>query len=105
MKPNASPTFADVLGDTVSLICCMAFYGPPVIFLVVPWLLLGLVLIGPFAVVLTLVVALVAAAALVAGIVAMLAMPFRMIHRRRAARAPVARPVPMVHVVPREAIA
>jgi hypothetical protein len=84
MSPNASPTIADMFGDAVSLICTAALYGPPVIFLAAPWLLLGLVLIGPFAVLLTLVVALVAAAALALGIGAILAAS---VHKLRRARA------------------
>ena len=84
MKPNASQTAADMVEETADLICTMALYGPPVVFLAAPWLLLGLVLIGPFAVVATLVIALLAAAALVAGIAALLAAPFLMLRGRRA---------------------
>jgi hypothetical protein len=87
MKPNASPTGADMLDEAESLLCTMALYGPPVIFLVAPWLLLGLVLIGPFAVLVALVVALFAAVALVVAIGALLATPFLMIRKRRAAHA------------------
>jgi hypothetical protein len=87
-----SPTVAAKLGEIVSLLCCMALYGPPVVFVAAPWLLLALILSGPFAVVVTLVVALVAAAALVAGIAALLATPFLMLRDRRLAYAPVARP-------------
>lgn len=98
MKPNASPTAADILDETADLICTMPFYGPPVLFFAAPWLLLGLVLMGPFAVVLTLVVALLAAGALVVGIGAILATPFLMLRRRRAAHASVVRPVASVQV-------
>src|SRR4051794_25942884 len=51
----------------------IAVAGPPVVILAGPWLLFGLVLAGPFAVVLTLVVLLGAAAALVGLIRAILA--------------------------------
>ena len=105
MTQNASPTFADLVDDTADLICCMAFYGPPVVFILAPWLLLGLVLIGPFAVVLLLIVALLAAAALVVGIGAILMTPFLMLRRRRAAPAPVVRPAATVQLEPRHVIA
>lgn len=84
MKPNASQTTADMVEETADLICTMALYGPPVLFFAAPWLLLGLVLIGPFAVVVVLVVALLAAAALVAAVGAILAAPFLMLRGRRA---------------------
>ena len=104
MKPNASPTGADMLDEAESLICTMALYGPPVIFLVAPWLLLGLVLIGPFAVLVALVVALLAAVALVVGIAALLATPFLMIHRRRAAHSFIAPPETSVQLAPRQSL-
>lgn len=93
MNPThtASPTAAGMLGETVSLICFVALYGPPVVFLAAPWLLLGLILSGPFALVLTLVVTLLAATALVGGIGAILATPYLII-RKRAAHASIARP-------------
>ena len=105
MTPNPSPTAADMLGETASLICTLAWYGPPVVFVAAPWLLLGLVLIGPFAVVVTLVVALLAAAALLAGIAAILATPFLLFRRVRAAHVSIARPVASVQVEPRQVIA
>ena len=102
MKPNASPTAADIFGETESFICAMAFYGPPVVFLAAPWLLFGLLLIGPFAVLVTLVVALLAVAALIAGIAAILATPFVLLRKWRAAHPRVARPVANVQVEPRQ---
>jgi hypothetical protein len=86
------PTVAALLGETVSLICFVAMYGPPVVFLAAPWLLLGLILSGPFALVVTLVVTLLAATALVGGIGAILATPYLIIRRQRAAHASIARP-------------
>jgi hypothetical protein len=65
-----------MLEETADLFCTMALYGPPVIFFGAPWLLFGLVLIGPFAVVLTLVVALLAAVALIVVIATVFAAPF-----------------------------
>jgi hypothetical protein len=82
---QTSPPLTALLGECVPLICSVAIYGPPVVFLAAPWLLLGLILSGPFAVLLTLVVALLAATALVAGLGALLAMPYLIIRRHRAA--------------------
>ena len=87
-----------MLDETADLICTMLLYGPPVLFFAAPWLLLGLLLMGPFAVVVTLVVALLAAAALVVGIGAILATPFLMVRGRRAARASIVRPAASVQV-------
>jgi hypothetical protein len=83
----------------------MLFYGPPVIFIVAPWLLLCLLLIGPFAVVLLLIVALFAAAALVVGIGAILVTPFVKLRRRRSAPAPIVQPAAVVQLEPRHVIA
>jgi hypothetical protein len=94
MKSNQTrPTVAEVLGESMSLLCFVAFYGPPVLFLLAPWLFVALLLSGPFALVLTLLAALLAAAALVAALGALLATPFLLVRRQRAAHAPVARPV------------
>jgi hypothetical protein len=89
---SSSPKVAEMLGETLSLICFMAVYGPPVVFLAAPWLFLGLILSGPFALVVTLIVALLAATALVAGIGAILATPYLIVRRRRAANVSSARP-------------
>ncbi len=80
---QSTPSAAATLGDAFSLLCAMAFYGPPVIFLMAPWLFLGLVLAGPFALLATFVFA---AAALVAGVGIVLATPFMIIRGLRAAR-------------------
>jgi hypothetical protein len=92
---HTTPTVAAMLGDAVSLLCCMAFYGPPVVFLVAPWLVLGLILSGPFAVILTLVAALLVAGALAIGIGMLCVAPLLMLRGRREALAPTARPVPV----------
>ncbi|HWK27550.1 MAG TPA: hypothetical protein VNS09_13365 [Solirubrobacter sp.] len=55
---------------------------PALVFLLGPWLLAGLLLTGPFLVLLTLVVVLTAAAALVAGAAALVAAPFVLVRRR-----------------------
>ena len=98
MTPTqTTPTVGAMLGEAVSLTCCMAVYGPPVIFLAAPWLFLGLILSGPFALLLTLVLTFLAAIALVAAIGAILATPYLVVRKLRTA--PIARPVaPRVQV-------
>jgi hypothetical protein len=82
------PTFGGMLAEIVPLIGAVAGFGPPVIFLAGPWLLLGLMLSGSFAFLLTLVVAmLVAATVLVALPAAILAAPYLIIRRLRSYRA------------------
>jgi hypothetical protein len=106
MKPNQTyPTVAEMLGECVSLTCVVALYGPPVIFLAAPWLLLGLILSGPFAVVLTLLAAVLVAAALVAAIGALVATPFLLIRRQRAAHVPVAAPAAVFMPIDRRLVA
>jgi hypothetical protein len=89
---QTSASVAAMVGECLSLLCVAAFYGPPVVFLMAPCLFRALILIGPFAALVTLVVALLAAAALVAGIGALLATPYLILRRRRAVDTPVARP-------------
>jgi hypothetical protein len=86
MNTTSSGSVRDMLGETTTLLCFLAFYGPPIVFLAAPWLLLALMLMGPFTLVLMLVVALLAAAALIAGLVALVAAPVAIIRSRRAAR-------------------
>jgi hypothetical protein len=87
-----------VFKEAVPMIDAPAFYGPPVIFMLGPWLLLVLLLVGPFAVVLTVLLALAAAAGLMAVLVAVVASPYlltRHLHARRTVGAkPRARPRP-----------
>jgi hypothetical protein len=82
------PTSREMLAEAIPLIGAVAGYGPPVIFLAGPWLLLGLMLSGSFAFLLTLVTAmLVAATVLVALTAAILAAPYLLIRRLRSYRA------------------
>ena len=60
------PSVSDALRETVPVVDVVPVAGPPVIFIVAPWLLLVLMLIGPFALMATLAVALVAVAAVLA---------------------------------------
>jgi hypothetical protein len=69
------------------LIGAVPVEGPPAILLAVPWLLLVLVLAGPFALLLTIVVAMLAAALLVTALAAIVASPFLLVRHLRAVRA------------------
>ena len=92
---NASPaaserrTFGELLGELIPLIDAIAGYGPPVIFLAGPWLLLGLMLSGPFAFLVILAVFMAAAATVVVALsAAILALPYLLVERLRRHRAP-----------------
>jgi hypothetical protein len=69
-----------------------AFYGPPIIFLLGPWLLLVLLLIGPFALIFTMLVAVAAAAVLMAAVAAVIASPCLLIRHLHSHRTPPPRP-------------
>jgi hypothetical protein len=93
-SPAASkhPTSGEMLAEVVPLICAIPGAAPPpVIFLAAPWLLLALMLSGPFAFLVTLVVVMVVAAtvlaAITAAILAILAAPYLLVRRLRGHRA------------------
>jgi hypothetical protein len=81
---RARPTWIEALSETAPVIGAPAFFGPPIIFVLGPWLLLVLLLIGPFALVLTLLLVLAAAAALLAALVAVIASPYLLIRHLHA---------------------
>ena len=56
-----------------------AFFGPPVIFVLGPWLLLVLLLIGPFALIVTFVLGLAVAVGLLTVFLAVIASPYLLI--------------------------
>jgi apolipoprotein N-acyltransferase len=80
----AEPTLGETVDETAPLVGVVPLYGPPVLILAVPWLLLALTLAGPFAVLVTVVVLLAAAAAVVALIGAVLAAPYLLARHVRA---------------------
>ena len=89
----------DILDEALPLVGAVPVYGPPVVLLAGPWLFLCLMLAGPFAFRVTLVVLIAAAAAIVALIGAILASPYllaRHIRRSRAARAPMRTEAPQL---------
>jgi hypothetical protein len=77
---------AEVVDETAPLLDVVPGYGPPVLLIVAPWLLIGLLLAGPMAVLFTLVVALLAVAACVALAGALLASPYLLVSRLRRRR-------------------
>jgi hypothetical protein len=77
-------TWGDLFHAAAPLIDAPAFYGPPVIFVLGPWLLLVLLLIGPFAAMVTVVLAMALAAGLVAVLVAVIASPYLLIRHLHA---------------------
>jgi hypothetical protein len=79
-----------VFKEAVPMIDAPAFYGPPVIFVLGPWLLLVLLLVGPFALVSTMLLALAAAVGLMVAFGAVIASPYlliRHVHSHRTVRA------------------
>ena len=74
------PTLGDLFYEGAAVIGAPAFYGPPITFLLGPWLLLVLLLIGPFALILTILVVLAVGAGLLAVVAAVIASPYLLIH-------------------------
>jgi hypothetical protein len=85
-------TFGEIVDESEPLIGAVPAYGPPVAFVAIPWLLFGLMLAGPFAVIATVVVLLLAVAAGVVLIGAILASPWLLVRRLRRHRGPRAFP-------------
>ena len=97
--PDERPTFREILDDVLPVIGVIFVAGPPVVFLAAPWLLLALMLSGPFALVVAFVVVALAAAALLATLAAICAAPVVLVRRlRRSYRStqPTGAPVPQV---------
>jgi hypothetical protein len=94
-RPSAPSrlTWAEALGATVPLISAPAYFGPPVVFVLGPWLLLVLLLVPPAAVLITLVLVVLLAAALLAALGALIASPYLIVRhlRTRHAERPVKR--------------
>jgi len=76
-------TWAEALGATVPLISAPAYFGPPVAFLLGPWLLLVLLLVPPAAVLITLVLVVLLAAVLLAALGALIASPYLIVRHLR----------------------
>ena len=81
----------EMLDEIIPLIGVVPVAGPPAVFIAGPWLLFGLMLAAPFALLVTMVLAVVAAIALAGIAAAVLASPyflFRHLHARWTARVP-----------------
>jgi hypothetical protein len=61
------------------------FYGPPALLFGLPWILLALLLVGPFAVLITIVLVLLAARLLILGLVALARSLYRLVRHVRTA--------------------
>ena len=83
LAASAHPTFGETLDETIPLIGVVPVHGPPIVLLAGPWLLFALMLAGPFALLFTVVVLLVAAWALVRLIGAILAAPYLLVRQQR----------------------
>jgi hypothetical protein len=77
----------EMLDETLPIVGVTPVHGPAAILLAGPWVLLTLMLSGPFALLFTLVALLAAAAVLVGLIAAILAAPFVLVRRLRSSRA------------------
>jgi hypothetical protein len=91
------PTWADLLRERALLVSVPAFFGPPIIFVLGPWLLLVLLLIGPVALILTGLLVLAVLAGLLAALVAVIASPYLVIRHLRTHGIVRAAPRPPLH--------
>jgi len=80
------PTWGELFAQTEPLVTAPAFFGPPIIYVVGPWLLLVILLIGPFVLIFTLLLVTAAAACLLAVCVAVIASPYLLIRHLHAHR-------------------
>jgi hypothetical protein len=76
------PTAGAMLDELEPLIGVIPLYGPPIAFFAGPWILCALLLSGPFALLMTIVIALMAAGLL---IVAIAAAPYLLVRHLRSA--------------------
>jgi hypothetical protein len=81
--PVERATFREMLDDVLPVIGVVVVVGPPVVFLAAPWLLLVLMLSGPFALVVAFVATGLVAAALLVTLAGILAAPFVLARRLR----------------------
>jgi hypothetical protein len=89
---SGTPRWGEPLTETAEVIGAPPIYGPPISFLLGPWLLLVLLLIPPFALLFTVVLVLAVAAGLLVALTALLASPYLLVRRHRAHRALQAKP-------------
>jgi membrane protein implicated in regulation of membrane protease activity len=81
------PTWLERVGETAPIVDAPAFFGPPVSFVLGPWLLLVVLLIPPAAFLITLLLVAVVAAGLPVAIGALVASPYLLVRHLRARQA------------------
>jgi hypothetical protein len=87
-QPSERRAFRDMLAELVALVGFVLPYGPPVVLLLGPWLILALVVAGPLAWLFALVAVIVIAAMVLAALAAvLLAAPYLVVRRLRRRRA------------------
>jgi hypothetical protein len=106
---HARPTAGEMFDEAAPVIGAPHIYGPPVIFLLGPWLLLVLLLIPPAAVLITLVLVVAVAGGLLVAVSALVASPYLLVRhvlarhavrrRRVASEHRAARPAPVASEV------
>jgi hypothetical protein len=84
-RPSASrrPSAGEGLEEVLPLISAPAFFGPPVIVVLGPWLLLVFLLIGPVALLITFVLVAAVAAGVLGVLVALIASPYLLLRYLR----------------------
>ena len=75
----------ELFDQTAPMLEAPAFFGPPIVFVLGPWLLLILLLIGPFALMFTVLLVLAATIGLLALLMALLVSPYLLLRHLRAA--------------------
>jgi hypothetical protein len=81
------PSRTEGIDGFAPLVFAPAFYGPAAIFVLGPWLLLVLLLIGPAALLITFVLVVLVVAGLLVAVGALLASPYLLVRHLRARRA------------------
>jgi hypothetical protein len=88
LRPDRSsasrpPNCREVIGRCAPLVLAPAYYGPPAVFLIGPWLLLVLLLIPPAALLLTFGLVFLIAAVALGALAAVLASPYFLVRQLR----------------------
>jgi hypothetical protein len=101
VRGRGRPTPIETLHETASLIGAPPIYGPPIIFVLGPWLLLVLLLIPPAAFLITLVLGAAVAAGVLVAVSALVASPYLLVRHMLARHAARRRRVASGHRVAR----
>jgi hypothetical protein len=100
------PTLDEPIEEIAPLVGVVGGYGPPVLLLAVPWVLMGLIVAGPFTLLLTFAAVAIAVVMLLAALTAAVVVaPYLLVQRlrRHASRRPVALSPAARRAVPRTA--